>query len=147
LFSWSKRQPPDQNCQILMNKFDLMNKLNFDLMIKNSTSWKSWILISWNSTSWPPLKISMIINYIKKLQYCNVDTVLSSMVKLFNGTKILGVEYRNTCLVCVLNPDWQQLVWVFKKIRNWWYSQWYSLNECLKEQYDYDIFKSNQHQI
>jgi hypothetical protein len=29
-----------------------MNKLNFDLMIKNSISWKSWISISWNSTSW-----------------------------------------------------------------------------------------------
>jgi len=26
---------------------------NFDLMIKVSTSRKSWILISWNSTSWP----------------------------------------------------------------------------------------------
>jgi len=26
---------------------------NFDLMNKNSTSWKSWILISWNLTSWP----------------------------------------------------------------------------------------------
>jgi hypothetical protein len=36
-----------------MNTFDLLNKLNFNLMIKNLTSWKSWILISWNSTSWP----------------------------------------------------------------------------------------------
>ncbi len=45
LTSWSKCWPPDRHCQILMNKFDLMNKLNFDLM-------KKWILISWNSTSW-----------------------------------------------------------------------------------------------
>ncbi len=50
--SWSKIQPPDQNCQILINKFELMNQLNFDLMIKNLISWKSWILISWNLTSW-----------------------------------------------------------------------------------------------
>jgi hypothetical protein len=26
--------PPDRHCQVLMNKFDLMNKLNFDLMKK-----------------------------------------------------------------------------------------------------------------
>ncbi len=26
---------------------------NFNLMINNLISWKSWILISWNSTSWP----------------------------------------------------------------------------------------------
>jgi hypothetical protein len=37
---------------ILLDKFDLMNKLNFDLMIENLISWKSWISISWNSTSW-----------------------------------------------------------------------------------------------
>ncbi len=37
---------------ILLDKFDLMNKHNFDLMIKNLISWKSWISISWNLTSW-----------------------------------------------------------------------------------------------
>jgi hypothetical protein len=41
---------------ILLDKFDLMNKLHFDLMIENLTSWKSWISISWNLTSWPPLE-------------------------------------------------------------------------------------------
>ncbi len=30
-----------------------MKNVNFDLMIENWTSWKSWISISWNSTSWP----------------------------------------------------------------------------------------------
>ncbi len=45
LISWSECLSPDQHCQILMNKFDLMNKNNFDLM-------KKWISISWNLTSW-----------------------------------------------------------------------------------------------
>ena len=49
--SLSKCRPPDRHCQILMNKFNLMNTLNFDLM-------KKWILISWNSTSWPWVKMS-----------------------------------------------------------------------------------------
>jgi hypothetical protein len=40
---------------ILLDKFNLMNKLNFDLMIKNLISWKSWISILWNWISWPPL--------------------------------------------------------------------------------------------
>jgi hypothetical protein len=43
--SLSKCRPPDRHCQILMNKFDLMKKLNFDLM-------KKWISISWKLTSW-----------------------------------------------------------------------------------------------
>ncbi len=38
---------------ILLDKFDLMNKHNFDHMIKNLISWKSWISISWNLTFWP----------------------------------------------------------------------------------------------
>ena len=45
----------DRSVDLLINiivSFDLMKKENFDLMIDNSTSWKSWILISWNSTSW-----------------------------------------------------------------------------------------------
>ena len=55
--SWSKIRPPDRHCQILMNKFDLMNKFNFDLM-------KKWILISWNSTSWSmPVYNSNLIYY------------------------------------------------------------------------------------
>jgi hypothetical protein len=45
LISWSKCLPPDWHCEILMNKFDLMNKFNFNLM-------KKWISISWNLTSW-----------------------------------------------------------------------------------------------
>ncbi len=45
-----------------------MKKENFDLMIDNSTSWKSWILISWNSTSWPP------VSYIKVINYCIISS-------------------------------------------------------------------------
>ncbi len=46
----------------LLGNFDLMKKgwsgdqiiiRNFNLMINLSTSWKSWISISWNLTSWP----------------------------------------------------------------------------------------------
>ncbi len=48
----------DWSVNLLINiivSFYLMKNENFDLMINNLTSWKSWILISWNSTSWPPL--------------------------------------------------------------------------------------------
>ncbi len=37
---------------ILLDKFDLMNKHNFDLIIVLFISWKMAISISWNSTSW-----------------------------------------------------------------------------------------------
>ncbi len=40
---------------ILLDRFNLMNKHNFDLMIVILIPWKITISISWNSTSWPPL--------------------------------------------------------------------------------------------
>jgi hypothetical protein len=40
---------------ILLDKFDLMNKLNFDLMIENS--------ISWISTSWPWVLIFVVLTF------------------------------------------------------------------------------------
>ncbi len=62
LISWLKIWPPDRHCQILMNKFDLMNKFNFDLM-------KKWISISWNSTSWPwVINLIVVIKFPYKLE-------------------------------------------------------------------------------
>ncbi len=63
---------------ILLDKFDLMNKHNFDLMIKNLISWKSWILISWNSTSWPPL-------FLNPSQLCQINLISDLKTDLVSG--------------------------------------------------------------
>ncbi len=93
--SWSKIWPPDQNCQILMNKFDLMNKLNFNLMIKNSISWKSWILISWNSTSWS-----------FPFCYTNLTNLINCYLKFHRFPILLTIETVNMIRLLSFNDYW-----------------------------------------
>ena len=88
--SWSKCQPPDWHCQILMNKFDLMNKLNFDLM-------KKLILISWNSTSWSfPVK-NLEANFFEIIY-----------AKFWTGRKSLNSQI-------LIN----KIIFLIKQIKNW----------------------------
>ncbi len=55
---------PHENCRDQEIKSNIRN---FDLMIKNLTYWKSWILISWNLTSWPWVLYTHMISECKAL--------------------------------------------------------------------------------
>ncbi len=55
---------------ILLDKFDLMNKHNFILMIVILISWKMAISISWNLTSWS-LPNFFFFNCYKQKNYGN----------------------------------------------------------------------------
>ncbi len=62
---------------------------NFDLMINLSTSWKSWILISWNLTSWPRNYYRSCLKsiYLKIKLLFEVTTLANENLTMVKDTK------------------------------------------------------------
>jgi hypothetical protein len=95
-----------------------MKNVNFDLMIENSTLWKSWISISWNSTSWP------WVNYHDKLTRNSVKMLcLSSQIFILLSLCYL---WDLSCGKISFQLDWIEFNVM---MHSWWINFWHPAKE------------------